>query len=396
MKKAALPMLICLVLTPFVLGAQSPEMYEVSSEHYQVMSEVSREHAVLMGKNLDALFELYNSHFRFDPAKLTVKLNVRIMASKQRYDEYMHRFVSRSRDDFTYLHYTDPVKCELVGYAGDVTSFRLALNHQAFIQFLRAFIPNPPLWIREGFAVFFENTFFDETAGTIQYQENLAWLDTLKNLAADGGGGKLLPFQDLMKIDAEGVHGSLEVFYPQAWGLVSFLTNTRDVNYSRLLWDSVAALAPSASLEQNENIVYEKVFKWYNERTLTEDFIKYVESRKSFRSLVQDGIDLYSRNSLEDAEKALREALKLDANNFVPYYYLGLISYARRDYAAADKEYAAALEKGAQPALIYYAMGINALAAERPEDALDCLKKAGDADPAYRQKAEDLARRIRR
>jgi tetratricopeptide (TPR) repeat protein len=395
MKKAALSILILLFLAPLAVLAQSPAVYESASSYYQITSEVSRDHAAQLGKNLDALFELYNSYFRFDPAKLPAKLNVRIMADKQRYDEYMHRFVSRSRDDFTYLHYTDPAKCELVGYAEDKTNFRLALNHQSFIQFFRAFVPNPPLWIREGFAVFFENTVFDDEAGKIQYQENLAWLDTLKAMAANKGE-KLLPIQDIMKIDADGVRNNLETFYPQAWGLVSFLANTQDANYSRLLWDSITALLPSATLEQNENTVYDRVFKWYNERTLTADFIGYIESRKSFRSLVQDGIDLYSRNSLEEAEKILREAIKLDGNNFVPYYYLGLISYARKDYVAADKEYSIALEKGAQAAVIYYAMGINALADNRPDDALDSLKKAGDADPAYKQKAEDLSKRIRR
>jgi hypothetical protein len=41
-------------------------------------------------------------------------------------------------------------------------------------------------------------------------------------------------------------------------------------------------------------------------------------------------------------------------------------------------------------------MGINALADNRPDAALDCLKKAGDADPAYKQKADDLSKRIKR
>ncbi|MDR1932872.1 MAG: tetratricopeptide repeat protein [Spirochaetales bacterium] len=394
MKKAALPIFL-LFLAPLAVIAQSPAVYEAASNHYQITSEVSQEHALQIGKNLDALFDLYNSFFRFDPAKLPGKLKVRIMANKQRYDEYLHRFVPRSRDDFTYLHYTDPVRCELVGYSGEQTTFRLALNHQAFIQFLRAFIQNPPLWIREGFAVFFESTVFDPATGQVQYQENLAWLDTLKAMAANKGE-KLLPLQDLMKIDADGVRDNLEIFYPQAWGVVSFLTNTTDVNYSRLLWDSITALQVPATLEENEDTVYERVFKWYNERTLTADFVSYIESRKSFRSLVQSGIDLYSANSLEEAEKAFQEALKLDENNFVPYYYLGLIHYARKDYAAADREYAAALEKGAGPALIYYAMGINALADDRPDAALDCLKKAGDADPAYKQRAEDLSKRIKR
>ncbi|MDR3201350.1 MAG: hypothetical protein LBT68_07805 [Spirochaetales bacterium] len=394
MKKAALP-IVLLFLAPLAAIAQSPAGYDTASNYYQITSEVSLDHAVQMGRNLDALFDLYNSYFRFDPVKLTGKLKVRILANKQRYDEYLHRFVPRSRDDFTYLHYNDSAKSELVGYAGDETSFRLALNHQAFIQFLRGFIQNPPLWIREGFAVFFENTIFDSAAGKVQYQENLAWLDTLKTMVTNKGE-KLLPMQYLMKIDADGVRTNLESFYPQAWGVVSFLTNTTDANYSRLLWDSITVLQPAAGLEENENTVYERVFRWYNDRTLTADFIGYIESRKSFRSLVQSGIDLYSNNSLDEAEKTFQEALKLDDNNFVPYYYLGLIQYARKNYAAADREYGVAIEKSAPPALIYYAMGINALADNRPDAALDCLKKAGDADPAYKQRAEDLSKRIRR
>ena len=392
MKKLLLPILLLLVLAPLAVTAQNPAVYEAEGTYYHVLSEVSAEHAMRVAKNLDALFEVYNSYFRFDvkPAKL----KVRILADKQRYDEYLHRFVPRSRDDFTYLHYTDPARCELVGYyAGNESNFRLALNHQAFIQFLRAFIPNPPLWIREGFAVYFENAVFDEATGKVSYQENLAWLDTLKALAERD---KIMPIQDIMRIDADGVRDNLEVFYPQAWGIVSFLTNTKDPNYSRLLWDSITALQPSATLKENEMNVYDRVFKWYNDRSLTQDFTNYIHSRKSFRSLVQDGIKLYSSNNFEEAEKHFREAITLDDKNFVPYYYLGLIYYARKEYAAADKEYNKALEKGAQPALIYYALGINALADSRPEIALDYLKKAGEADPAYQQRADNLARRIRR
>ncbi|MCL1817996.1 MAG: hypothetical protein FWG35_03630 [Spirochaetaceae bacterium] len=395
MKKAALHIVTLLLLAPIAATAQSPAAHEAAANHYQIVSEVSREHAVSMGKNLDALFDIYNSHFRFDPARLPGKLKVRILANKQRYDEYLHRFVPRSRDDFTYLHYSDPSRCELVGYAEEDPDFRLALNHQAFIQFIRAFVPNPPLWMREGFAVYFENTAFDPATGEVQYLENLAWLDTLKDMAANKGE-KLLPIQDIMRINPDGVRDNLETFYPQVWGIVSFLANTRDSNYSRLLWDSVSLLAPSASLEENQTNVYDRVFKWYNERTLTADFIAYIDSRKSFRSLVQEGIDLYSANKLQEAEKIFDEAARIDENNFVPYYYRGLIHYARKEYAAADKQYAAALAKGAQPALIYYAIGINALADGRTEAALESLGKAGEADPAYKQKAEDLSKRIKR
>ena len=394
MKKIAVWGLMVLCL-PLGLFAQTVPVYEAASNHYQVYSEISADHALRLSRNLDSLFSLYNSYFRFVPTDLTTKLKVRIMANKGRYDEYLTKIIARTRDDFIYLHYTDPEKSELVGFAADEENFRISLNHQSFIQFLRAFVPNPPLWIREGFAVFFENTVFDPAEETAVYRENLSWLDTLKNLAA-GGGSRLLPLETILLMNVDEVRDNIEVFYPQAWGMVSFLVNSTDRDYSRILWDSLSTLRRDAFLDRNSELVYNRAFAWHDRSRMAGDFLAYLEGRKSFRSLVQAGIELYTGGNLDSAEAAFLEARELDGKSFVPPYYLGLINYGRKNYSTAAGFYRKALDGGAEPALVYYALGINSMAENRVDDAVTYLKMAGEMDSSYRQKGEDLIRRMRR
>jgi hypothetical protein len=394
MKKIAAYALIVLVL-PFGAFGQSVPVYESVSNSYRVYSEISESHAAELSRNLDALLDFFTSHFRFESGGLKSKMKVRILADKSRYDEYLKALISQTREDFIYLHYSDPEKSELVGYATDEENFRISLNHQAFIQYFRAFRANPPLWLREGFAVFFEKLAYDPASGSAVYYENLAWLDTLK--AFTGGGGKnLLPLQTLLGMTVEGAREKIDVFYPQAWGIVSFLLNSPNKDYTRILWDAVASLQADASLERNVERVYERSFKWYDEGLLTEDFLGYLEIRKSFRAVVQEGIDAYSRNKLDAAEEAFAAAREMEIGNFMPPYYLGLISYARKNYSVAEHHYKTALENGAQPALIYYALGINSYADNRTDEAISYLKFAAEIDPSYEQKTDELLKKLQK
>jgi tetratricopeptide (TPR) repeat protein len=249
--------------------------------------------------------------------------------------------------------------------------------------------------MREGFAVFFEKTGYDPATNSWIYQENLAWLDTLKTLAENEGAG-LLPLKTILSMNVDQARERIEVFYPQAWGIVSFLVNSPNREHNRLLWDAISALRPEASLEENIERIYNRAVKWYEEEQLAGDFLYYLEERKSFRSLVQEGIDLYSGNELDRSESAFLSAMEVEEENFIPYYYMGLINYSRKNYSVADHYYKTALGLGAQPSLIHYAMGVNSFADNRFEDAEASLKSAGELDPAYKEKAEELLKRIRK
>jgi len=106
-------------------------------------------------------------------------------------------------------------------------------------------------------------------------------------------------------------------------------------------------------------------------------------------------VEAYNADDVDESERAFVQALKLNEENYVPYYYLGLINYRRQNYGLADYYYQAALEYGADEPITLYALGVNAYADNRFEDAVSYLELTVDRDPAYRDKAEDLLIRIR-
>lgn len=390
MKKIVLSlMFLCSLLGVF---AQSTEVFTAESDHYRVYSEISEEHASNTAVKLEALMKTFNSYFRFDPAGLPVKLKVQIFNTKDRYDEYLTRVIDETRDDFIYLHYSDLNKSELVGYQTEEQSFDISLTHQGFIQYIRSFIPNPPLWMREGFAVYFEKIYYDPEFQAAIYKENLTWLETLKD---QSDMGSLYTVENLLGLDVGTAKSEIENFYPQSWGLVSFLLNTEDKEYNRIMWDAISALEPGNSLAENIDAVYKKAFAWFNSETLNADYASYISERKSFKGLIEDGISKYTLGDYEAAEKSFITAITLEDGNYIPYYYLGLIQYTRKSYELADYYYKTAMDLGFTSALSYYALGVNSYAYNDYDKATEYLSMAKEIDPDnYTAKADEILERI--
>jgi tetratricopeptide (TPR) repeat protein len=196
-------------------------------------------------------------------------------------------------------------------------------------------------------------------------------------------------------MDKERAGREINVFYPTAWGLVHFLGESPDKRYNRLLWDSIAAVQPGSSLAENSARVAARAFAWMDPQRLERDFGAYILGLKTFSDLLREGTDLFAAAKLDDAEKALNAALALRPDSFTPYYYLGLISYQRKAYARAAELYARSLELGIEGALIHYALGVNAFADKKYDQAATYLRKAKELDAkAYGEKADSLLKRI--
>lgn len=394
MKKLSFVML-GLLFAAGVSMAQTVDTYQAETAHYQVVSEISKDHAQAVADRLEALLSLYNNYFHFDLSTLPAKLKVHIFSTKDRYDSYLKRVINETRDNYVYLHYTDTQKSELDAYYVPDQDLTSAAIHQNFIQYLRAFVANPPLWLREGFAVFFESSSYDPTFKTAIYKENLSWLETLKAIITGKSPDMPLPLDQLLTLDVDTAKQRINVFYPQAWGMVWYLVNTGDKNRNRILWDSISALKPGATLQENDQAVREAAFRWVSQDSLTSDFVAYVDSRKSFRGLVQEGMDQYTANKLDSSEEAFIKALNLQDSSYIPYYYLGLINYAKRNYQLADYYYKTALDKGATKPLSYYALGVNAYADNKFDEATTYLKLVSSLDNGnLKQKADELLNRI--
>lgn len=385
-----------LLLAVSIFSGFTQEFHTARTSEYEVKSAISEDHAQDTAEALQALSQLYNDYFRFSTEELTSRLHVRVFEEQENFDEYLDPIIEETRDEFVYLHYTDAAQSELVGYdMEDSETYNSSLTHQSVIQFMRAFIPNPPLWLREGFAVYLERSRFDTDAGEAVFHENSAWIETLQGILSGESEHEPFALDEFLHLSPDAASQRLDVFYPQAWGVISFLLNSEDPEYDRILWDSLAALDPQSSLDRNSQRVADRVMRWVESEDLVQDFIDYTMALESFSSLVESGIEEYSAGRYDEAEEFMQSALERNDENHVPWYYLGLIHYSRGNYEAAAEHYERAGELGADEGLISYALGLNAFAADRPEEALELLNEAVEINPdRYEEDAQALIRRI--
>jgi tetratricopeptide (TPR) repeat protein len=319
---------------------------------------------------------------------LTSPLKVRAFSSKEAYDSYVISKLGSTRDGTVYLHYNQSDRRELVIHRNSQEEQRM-LPHQAFIQFLRAFIPYPPTWMREGFAIYNNTIKFDKTTRDLRYEENLAWLETVKNL---GNGVPSLEATFLAD-----VNGQPDYFQPLSWAVVSFFLNTGgNGEYFRSLTESFMLLSDNRSASDNSLAVLERLKRWTELPVMTKDFRAYIDSRKTFAELVDAGQRAYAQKDLVNAESFFLGALYQKPTHYAPYYYLGLLAYENKNYDLADRYYRSALQYGADQALVNYALGINAATAGKNAEAIIYLQTAAQLSPErYKEKADSIIIRLK-
>ena len=375
--------------------SQEQGMNSWSSRHYRVLSDSSATAAMEIARKLEAALRLYNEYLHFDLDALDSQLRVRIFADKDDYDSYLNRLISETRSDFVYISYTDSNRSELVGFQREEEQFNPSLLHYGFIQFLSAFVPAAPLWIEEGMATYLEYSRYDPMTESFTWKANFAWLDSLKDLLASDEIVGELTLRDLLLINKEQAQARIELFYPSAWGLVHFLLQSPDKSHNRILWESLATLDSNAGLGENSRRVLDRAFRWVDLAELELAFEAFVSSLMTFNDLVRLGVDQYGTDDLASARSSFEEALTLRGDNYIPYYYLGLIAYQEKDYDLARTFYDRAAETGIDTALINYALGVNAFADRRYDLAKGYLLKAKQLDSeAYSEKCDSLLQRI--
>ena len=382
-----------------ILTVSSGAQERTQNALYEVIAEAgARVNTSEMANEMVLRFNVFNRLFRFDPSLLGSPLRVRVFTDKQAYDKYITDRLGTTRNGALYLHYNQADRRELVVHLGSPETAPM-LAHQAFIQYFRAFIANPPSWMREGFAIFY-STLRVASPDTVDYEENLFWLNAVKSM-----GARLPPPNALFHTDISEALFEAPLVYPplsaaseefqiSSWALISFMLNSGRDNF-RTLTDCFMLLSPSATIVENSRVIMKRLELWNDFNFMNDDFRNYIASRKTFRELMDDGHSAYSRGDFMSAELSFIAAMDQRPSDFAPYYYIGLLYYEEKDFETADYYYKASEERGADQALINYALGINAASAGRIQDAAVYLQIAAALDPGrYRQRVEELLRRI--
>ncbi|GHV52469.1 hypothetical protein AGMMS49579_09780 [Spirochaetia bacterium] len=368
-----------------------------AAQHYKVIiADGNGNEGTLIAREMESRFEAYNKLFRFSSALLENPLKVQVFLNTDSYDEYVSARLGETRPGAVYIHYNQKEKRELVINRGSSDESK-ALPYQAFIQYLRAFVPNPPLWMREGFAIYFSTLNFSPE-GEMSYEENLSWLGTVKAL-----GSNAPPLEAILRADGGGTGPSGEeadvdphLRSALSWAAASFFMDSGNGDYLRSLEESFMLLSDTATAAENTGKTANRIFRWSGAETMNRDFLSWLASRKTFAEFMEEGQRAYADKDPAAAELAFSRALDQKPGHYAPRYYLGLLAYENNNFDLAEQLYLSSREYGAEEALVSYALGINAAAAGRSKDAVDFLHRAAEAAPEkYKARAEDLISRLR-
>jgi tetratricopeptide (TPR) repeat protein len=363
------------------------EMAEAVRGYYQVFSQRGQADADLLAQEMEQRFNEYNRLFHFNGQKLQNLLLIRAFENREAYNAYVSSRLGRTREGAVYLHYNQPERRELVILRGSPEE-AWALAHQAFIQFFRAFVPSPPSWMQDGFAIYFNTLGFDRTTGKLTYEENLSWLEPLKNL-----GQPLPPLESVFLAD---IRGMPENFQGLSWALVSFFLNGGNPDYFRTLIESFLILSDSVSAAVNSEQVMQRITLWADITTLRNEVQNYLTGRKTFGQLIDEGRAAYTAKDYSRAERCFMQAADQRSNHYVPYYYLGLLAFEEKKYEPAEAYYRLALQYGADQALVQYARGLNAAEAGRNAEAVNYLQEAVRLSPQrYKDRVDKLIPRLK-
>lgn len=352
---------------------------QIRTAHYEII--VPEGTGDVYSSEMEQRFTEYNKVFRFDSSLLASPLKVRVFTDKSEYDSYVVSLVGSTRPGAIYIHYRNPANRELVIHRGSSEEASI-VPHQAFIQFLRAFITDPPPWLREGFAVYFNTLKYDRARGTLVYEENLNWLETAKRSAINPEA----------VLQSGAVFPNIQAF---SGAMVSFFMADKNGGYYRSLTDSFMVLSTGASTEENVQLMYQRLTLFNPIADLTRDYNNYIAGKKTFTELVEEGQRAYNAKNYSSAEESFRKAAELRSNHYAPSYYLGLVAYENKKYNEAEDFYKKALDYGGEKAMIQYARGVNAAAAGKKAEAIAFLEEAAAADSArYKARSDDLIRKL--
>jgi tetratricopeptide (TPR) repeat protein len=390
MRKALTTILLCAIGVLINTGAARAaividEESCIRTAHYLVYGNEGDAGAV--AEEMEARYAVYNKLFRYDSASefsgsgRTNPLVVRLFYDTQAYNRYIGSRLAGAAPfpGAVYLHYSQADRRELVinrsSEEGDS-----GLPYQAFIQYFRAFVSNPPAWMQEGCAVYFSSLRYSK--GKLTYEEHLDWLETVKDMK------KPVPLKDIFMADNTG----LPEFFPAlAWSAVSFFLNSGNGEYMRAMTDCFMLLDDSKTAGENANAVMARISRWNNMTTVAADYRRYLNSRKTFTRLIEEGQAAYAVRDYTGAELAFLTARNQRPSHFAPWYFLGLLAYEENRFEAAEQFYLAGLRLGADPALTAYALGLNAAKAGNKAEAEKYLYEAALIAPGrYKEKAETV------
>ncbi len=137
-------------------GPNFAKMTEYSTEHYVVQTDMDREVCIEAAKLLEQMYRGYRLHLESSPEKDRKKFRVYLFSGESNFQHYAEDVFGGGHVSAAGL-YSPVLKQLLIWNLPDREEMFNTFQHEGFHQYLDRMMPDPPVWLNEGMASYFEH-----------------------------------------------------------------------------------------------------------------------------------------------------------------------------------------------------------------------------------------------
>jgi len=212
------------------------------------------------------------------------------------------------------------------------------LRHVGMELLLKAWFPHPPSWLMEGLGEVVEDLKWDEK-GDVVLEPGRGHQRDLREKVLGTRPSKVIPLQQLVKLDRAAWARAGLASYAQSWAFVRFLLEDQNAREARLLQKVLSRLNPRGDEVDNLRRA-QAAFQddeWAALETAWLDFAKKMPETPAEEPyhLARAKIE---KSDLAGAWQLLDEALKLDPFYERLCYFRAVTAFASADFTGAVKD----------------------------------------------------------
>lgn len=197
--------------------AKYPKNYIAKSKYYYVFGHATQKNETIkIAKFMDKIYELYRKKFKSDE-KVAERFFVKVYPNERDFKKTLS-----AGSGFAYAYYSGADR-ELVCHLDspkELLRVLQTLAHEGFHQFLGYYVPNPPIWLNEGMAEYFEG--LDPRERLVDSKKTINRSD-LQRMKAFLKQDAYVPLKRFIYMSQEEYYSNPGLHYAQGWSLIYFL-----------------------------------------------------------------------------------------------------------------------------------------------------------------------------
>jgi tetratricopeptide (TPR) repeat protein len=255
-----------------VNGPDWKDPFVVETEHYRVVTDIDLKTCKLAADLLESSVRRFETRLRPLPAEGARRFPVFLFSGRAGYEKYLNEGLG-VRQESTAGMYHLGLRQLLIWNLPDRTAMFETVRHEGLHQYLHRWISDPPVWLNEGLAEFYENAQFHRPPS----QEIQLHAEHLELLARERND--LQRLATFVRLEPAGFYPNGQLNYAHAWAFVHMLLTTTPER--RKLFD---ALLDAGAAGATASEAVERAFAGVDLRALDSALIEHIDALAASKS----------------------------------------------------------------------------------------------------------------